>query len=1116
MQSGELRDGSLDPTSGPVGLEGSHATPGADPARSPDSASNPEELILIQNRLLLFLALLCFAAGTEAQCACDTRHDNFCFYQPSTPGCGATQPFGVCDPNGDGSFSDADWDAGWFAYQAECAGRCHCFEGLDPQERPIDPLDVPCGTQVCGVDNERWECQAGIGYVNIGTCDGCRCTDGRDQNDNPIPPEITYCGYETCGNSGGYWRCSPGGNGGTWVRLGNCPNAPPTNPPPTNPPPTNPPPTNPPPTNPPPTNDPPPNSGPNAPFGTNSATWIEPVGNELTDLDIGAAKGLGYHLTILGLDDDWANPNDKVIPMIEAAHARGITPILRLCVAENSPCSYRNEPERVVTLIDGILNSGAVDRPFYVIAGPNEPPRERWMYDRSFNLPDGAFSDEQIRIIAEDIHKFSDHILDAFAGRRGGLVRFLSPVLDCHNANTPRLIQALHNDGFSFHRFDGVGFNSYNLHGYLATRYFNHCRSYLQNITRTMAYDYYQTETGMFEIRTGPEENNVPRGQGLDNLRSFFSVVRREPSLKASLLFNGNARSGDGDFDYNEISSGEWDYVLSDCGTNCPTTYSIELTVGLDGFDGGNQLTAPGSPEKMIGNVWGPDGTQEPHAANPVPNQELLGTSFGAYRPGQGEIMGQLLSDRYEDGRLYTFRSFAVGGANRTGALPYLLGYAAVDGDPSSFVLLEAALVDLDGHSTWVETEGVTWATAAGGSEIGRQIMIVFGDDSFGGRDEVWVDDVEALSSLVTPELPTSLVAAFTTDSDIGVAPLTVTFSDTSVAHGTEITSWAWDFDGDGTVDLFSTDPESTDGAFTFTEIGVYDPTLTVTDGLLEHTVRYPGRIWATTTPSLEAGFTASSTVGTAPFAVAFTDTSVAVGGRLLAWAWDFDGDGAVDSTEANPVHIFEQPGTYPITLTVSTDSGLSASWSLTVEVLEAAPGHDAELDESFDVAGSVASWSSTAVISHDSGTLRQSSGSPAELFSPFRPGGARRRPLPEFSGPDRRRCPSRDRARALRRELQPLPSSVAVLRRGARLARPLGPRAVRRLLCRHRVLDRKHAPRSRLPACGLLDGRRLDLARQRLAVDPPAPGGTDLDLSRGLVWRGPDPRRLGELRSRR
>ena len=69
------------------------------------------------------------------------------------------------------------------------------------------------------------------------------------------------------------------------------------------------------------------------------------------------------------------------------------------------------------------------------------------------------------------------------------------------------------------------------------------------------------------------------------------------------------------------------------------------------------------------------------------------------------------------------------------------------------------------------------------------------------------------------------------------------------------------------------------------------------------------------------AGFTASPTSGVAPLAVQFTDTST---GSPRAWAWDFNNDGTVDSTEQNPVCTkkYTVAGTYTVKLTVTNANG--------------------------------------------------------------------------------------------------------------------------------------------------------------------------------------------------
>ncbi|MBT8508668.1 hypothetical protein AZH53_09650 [Methanomicrobiaceae archaeon CYW5] len=67
------------------------------------------------------------------------------------------------------------------------------------------------------------------------------------------------------------------------------------------------------------------------------------------------------------------------------------------------------------------------------------------------------------------------------------------------------------------------------------------------------------------------------------------------------------------------------------------------------------------------------------------------------------------------------------------------------------------------------------------------------------------------------------------------------------------------------------------------------------------------------------AAFTADVTGGVAPLTVQFTDLSI---GDPAAWAWDFESDGTVDSTQQNPGHVYAAAGTYTVTLTVTNDGG--------------------------------------------------------------------------------------------------------------------------------------------------------------------------------------------------
>ena len=70
-------------------------------------------------------------------------------------------------------------------------------------------------------------------------------------------------------------------------------------------------------------------------------------------------------------------------------------------------------------------------------------------------------------------------------------------------------------------------------------------------------------------------------------------------------------------------------------------------------------------------------------------------------------------------------------------------------------------------------------------------------------------------------------------------------------------------------------------------------------------------------TESLRADFIANPTIGEAPLIVNFSDRSHGV---VASWIWDF-GD-SLTSIEQNPVHVYDSPGIYTVTLVVSGPTG--------------------------------------------------------------------------------------------------------------------------------------------------------------------------------------------------
>jgi len=71
---------------------------------------------------------------------------------------------------------------------------------------------------------------------------------------------------------------------------------------------------------------------------------------------------------------------------------------------------------------------------------------------------------------------------------------------------------------------------------------------------------------------------------------------------------------------------------------------------------------------------------------------------------------------------------------------------------------------------------------------------------------------------------------------------------------------------------------------------------------------------------ALQAGFSGTPTSGGAPLSVFFTDISL---GYPTTWHWDF-GDGYT-SDQQNPTHIYENVGTYSVTLSVTGATGSSS-----------------------------------------------------------------------------------------------------------------------------------------------------------------------------------------------
>ena len=196
-------------------------------------------------------------------------------------------------------------------------------------------------------------------------------------------------------------------------------------------------------------------------------------------------------------------------------------------------------------------------------------------------------------------------------------------------------------------------------------------------------------------------------------------------------------------------------------------------------------------------------------------------------------------------------------------------------------------------------------------------LVVLAGNDS---TKFYWHMD-EALGG--TPQTTVTPTASFSASPTSGVAPLAVSFTDTSTGSPT---SWAWNF-GDGTTSTLQ------NPSHTYATGGTYTVNMTASNSAGSSAAT--AATVTVTNPVVKptASFSASPTSGVAPLPVSFTDTST---GSPTSWAWDF-GDGTT-STSQNPSHTYAAGGTYTVNMTASNSAGSSVATAATITVTNPKP----------------------------------------------------------------------------------------------------------------------------------------------------------------------------------
>jgi len=164
-------------------------------------------------------------------------------------------------------------------------------------------------------------------------------------------------------------------------------------------------------------------------------------------------------------------------------------------------------------------------------------------------------------------------------------------------------------------------------------------------------------------------------------------------------------------------------------------------------------------------------------------------------------------------------------------------------------------------------------------------------------------EDTETKTNYITVYTP--VTASFSATPTSGIAPLTVSFTNTSSG---DYTSLSWNFgDGNTSTDTNPTHEFATPGNFTVT-LTASGPGGTDIETYTDYITVYQ---------AVNAEFSADLNSGIAPLEIHFTNLST---GDYATLSWDF-GDGGT-STDANPTYVYNAGGTFTVTLTVSGNGG--------------------------------------------------------------------------------------------------------------------------------------------------------------------------------------------------
>ncbi|TXB67068.1 PKD domain-containing protein [Vicingus serpentipes] len=190
--------------------------------------------------------------------------------------------------------------------------------------------------------------------------------------------------------------------------------------------------------------------------------------------------------------------------------------------------------------------------------------------------------------------------------------------------------------------------------------------------------------------------------------------------------------------------------------------------------------------------------------------------------------------------------------------------------------------------------------------------------------------DNNCVDSITKPVTVNPLpIVDFVADITSGCTPVEVNFTDLTTLNGGDMSTstWAWDFNGDGNMDLQSQNPLWQFTNPSNSSVRDYDITLTVTSehgcvGILtksDYINAYP-------IPLASFSF-APNEVTIVDKEVTFTDQSIIAS----SWQWDL-GDGT-QTTVTHPIHEYADTGFYWVTLNIANEYGCTDSTAKLIRI---------------------------------------------------------------------------------------------------------------------------------------------------------------------------------------